>query len=140
MEPKTIQLVQESFEKVRPKALTTSETFYTKLFELDPKLKPLFHFENEEAMLTHANKLMRMLSSAVASLNNLEILTPMLETLGRRHVEYKVKSTDYDMFGTALIAALSEELKDDFTLSEEIAWSKVYQAIVKIMKQSIYQN
>jgi len=42
MEQKTIDLVQSSFEKVKPIADAAAGIFYSKLFEIDPKLKPLF--------------------------------------------------------------------------------------------------
>ena len=64
MESNTITLVQESFEKVKPIAPVAAEIFYSKLFELDPQLKPLFP-SGEDAMKTQGNKLMTMLGAAV---------------------------------------------------------------------------
>ena len=54
MESNTITLVQESFEKVKPIAPVAAEIFYSKLFELDPQLKPLFP-SGEDAMKTQGN-------------------------------------------------------------------------------------
>jgi len=40
--PNQITLVQDSFQLVAPIADTASELFYTRLFELDPSVRPLF--------------------------------------------------------------------------------------------------
>jgi len=55
MEQKTIDLVQGSFEKVKPIAETAAKIFYDKLFALDPALKPLFP-SGEDAMASQGNK------------------------------------------------------------------------------------
>lgn len=114
MEQKTISLVQDSFQKVKPIAATAAEIFYAKLFELDPALKPLFP-NSEDAMKVQGNKLMSMLASAVAGLSNLEALIPVLQDLGKRHIDYKVEASHYETVGAALIGTLEAGLGDDFT-------------------------
>lgn len=137
MEAKTISLVQESFEKVKPIASTAAEIFYKKLFELDPALKPLFP-SGDEAMATQGNKLMMMLSSAVAGLNNLEALVPILQNLGKRHVEYKVQPSHYDTVGAALLDTLAAGLGDDFTPEVKEAWASVYGTMATVMIDASY--
>jgi hemoglobin-like flavoprotein len=132
MEQKTIILVQESFEKVKPIAPTAAKIFYSKLFDLDPKLKSLFP-SSEEAMVEQGNKLMMMLSSAVAGLSNLEALVPILQNLGKRHVEYKVEPSHYDTVGTALLSTLAAGLGDDFTPEVRDAWADVYGTMSTVM-------
>ena len=137
MEQKTITLVQESFEKVKPIASTAAEIFYTKLFELDPALKPLFPSDTE-AMASQGNKLMTMLGSAVAGLNNLEMLVPVLENLGKKHVEYKVEPSHYNTVGAALLGTLSVGLGDDFTPDVKEAWATVYGTMSDVMIKASY--
>ena len=43
MTPEQIALVEESFQKVATIAEPAAELFYHNLFELDPRLKRLFH-------------------------------------------------------------------------------------------------
>ena len=138
MEQKTIDLVQSSFSKVAPIASTAAEIFYAKLFELDPKLKAIFPADNSEAMKSQGNKLMTMLSSAVAGLTNLERLVPVLEDLGKRHVEYKVEPTHYDTVGAALLATLEAGLGDDFTPEVKTAWTDTYGVMAGVMKGAAY--
>jgi len=137
MEQNTITLVQESFEKVKPIAATAAEIFYSKLFELDPKLKPLFP-NSDEAMAMQGNKLMTMLGSAVAGLNNLDMLVPVLQNLGKRHVEYKVESSHYETVGAALLQTLEAGLGDDFTPEVKEAWTTVYTTMSSVMIEASY--
>lgn len=137
MEQKTITLVQESFEKVKPIAPIAAKIFYTKLFELDPALKPLFP-SGDEAMVEQGNKLMMMLSSAVAGLSNLEMLVPVLQNLGKRHVEYKVKPSHYATVGSALLDTLATGLGDDFTPEVKEAWTSVYGTMATVMIDASY--
>jgi len=125
MEANTITLVQESFEKVKPIAPAAAEIFYSKLFELDPQLKPLFP-NGEDAMKTQGNKLMTMLGAAVAGLTNLDALIPVLKDLGKRHVAYKVEPSHYDTVGAALLGTLEAGLGDDFTPDVKEAWTSVW--------------
>jgi len=139
MEQKTITLVQESFEKVKPIAATAAEIFYTKLFELDPALKPLFPGDpKDEAMKAQGNKLMTMLGAAVAGLSNLPALIPVLEGLGKRHVEYKVEPSHYDTVGAALLDTLSVGLGDAFTEEVKEAWAGVYTTMANVMIEASY--
>ncbi len=139
MEQKTITLVQDSFEKVKPIAATAAEIFYAKLFELDPTLKALFP-NGEEAMKVQGNKLMTMLAAAVAGLSNLEALVPVLQNLGKRHVDYKVEPSHYNTVGAALLDTLKVGLGDDFTPEVKEAWAAVYGTMSSVMIDASYQT
>jgi len=138
MEQKTITLVQDSFEKVKPISETAAEIFYSKLFELDPALKPLFPTDKEGAMKEQGNKLMTMLAAAVAGLSNLDALIPVLKNLGQRHVEYKVEPSHYDTVGAALLGTLEAGLGDDFTPEVKDAWASVYGTMSSVMIDASY--
>lgn len=137
METQTVTLVQESFEKVKPIAPQAAEIFYTKLFELDPKLKPLFP-SDDAAMKNQGNKLMTMLGAAVAGLSNIEKLIPVLQDLGKRHVDYNVEASHYDTVGAALLATLEAGLGDDFTAEVKAAWAEVYGTMSTVMIEASY--
>ncbi|GGD03836.1 globin family protein [Hyunsoonleella pacifica] len=137
MEAKTVTLVQESFEKVKPIAPQAAEIFYAKLFELDPKLKPLFP-SSDDAMKTQGNKLMSMLAAAVAGLNNLDALVPVLQNLGKRHVDYNVEASHYHTVGAALLGTLEAGLGDEFTPEVKTAWTDVYGVMSNVMIEAAY--
>lgn len=137
MESTTVTLVQESFEKVKPIAPAAAEIFYSKLFELDPSLRPLFP-SSEEAMKTQGNKLMTMLAAAVAGLSNIDALVPVLQDLGKRHVAYKVEPSHYNTVGAALLGTLEAGLGDDFTPEVKEAWASVYGTMSTVMIEAAY--
>ena len=137
MEAKTVTLVQESFEKVKPIAPQAAEIFYTKLFELDPKLKPLFP-SSDDAMKSQGNKLMTMLAAAVAGLSNLDALVPVLKGLAKRHVDYNVEASHYDTVGAALLGTLEAGLGDEFTPEVKTAWTDVYGVMSNVMIEAAY--
>ena len=138
MEQKTVDLVQTSFKKVAPIASTAGEIFYTKLFELDPALKNIFPADDAEAMKGQGNKLMTMISSAVAGLSNLDKLVPILQDLGKKHVGYKVEPSHYETVGSALIGTLEAGLGDDFTADVKEAWIETYGVMASVMKTAAY--
>lgn len=135
---KTVELVQTSFEAVKPIAATAADIFYTKLFELDPNLKPLFPAADEDKMKEQGNKLMTMLSAAVAGLSNVEALIPVLQDLGKRHVAYRVEKSHYDTVGAALLGTLEAGLGDAFTPDVKQAWTDVYGVMASVMIEAAY--
>jgi len=135
---KTVELVQTSFAKVAPIAATAAEIFYTKLFEMDPNLKPLFPAANEDKMKEQGNKLMTMLGAAVNGLSDVEALIPVLQDLGKRHVDYKVEKSHYDTVGGALLGTLEAGLGDDFTPDVKQAWTDVYGVMAGVMIEAAY--
>jgi len=134
MTPMQKKLVQSSFAKVVPIAETAAELFYSKLFALDPSLKPLFKGDLKE----QGRKLMRMISMAVNGLDRLEALVPAVQDLGRRHVLYGVQPAHYDTVGEALLWTLERGLGPDFTPEVKEAWTVVYGILASVMKEAAY--
>lgn len=130
MTPEQKLLVQSTFKHVLPISDTAAALFYGRLFELDPTLKPLFTGD----MKAQGQKLMRMIGTAVAGLDRLNSIVPVVEDLGRRHVAYGVKDKDYDTVGAALLWTLEQGLQKDFTPAARDAWAAVYTLLADTMK------
>ena len=129
MTPKEIQLVQASFAKVAPVAEKAAETFYNRLFALDPSLRALFKGD----MAEQGKRLMAMLAVTVNGLNNIEDLVPAVQDLGRRHAGYGVKNEHYDTVGGTLLDTLGTALGDAFTPEIKAAWGTVYGVLSSTM-------
>ena len=136
MTPKQIELVQSSFAKVEPIAEQAAEIFYGKLFEADPKLKPLFKGDMKE----QGAKLMTMIATAVNGLNNLDKIVGAVQDLGKRHKGYGVTAEMYDTVGGALIDTLAAGLGDDFTDEVKEAWIETYTVLATTMKEAAYSK
>lgn len=124
-----ILLVKDSFRKVVPIADQAAALFYARLFELDPSFRPLFRGD----MSIQGRKLMTMLATAVASLEQSDRLLPVLRTLGARHVTYGVRDDHYATVGTALLWTLEKGLGSDYTREVREAWTKTYTFIAHTM-------
>jgi hemoglobin-like flavoprotein len=133
MTPNQIKLVQESWAKVVPIADTAAGLFYDKLFELDPALKGLFvSFTVQQQQ----KKLIAMLGSAVAGLNNIDALVPVVQALGERHGGYGVIASDYNTVAGALLWTLEQGLGDAWNRELKDAWTAVYVVLSGAMIQA----
>lgn len=124
-----INLVQASFDEVRPNALATAEIFYQRLFTLDPSLRTLFKGD----MVHQSRMLMAMLGAAVNGLTNLDALVPAVRQLGARHVNYGVQDEHYATVGSALLWTLGRGLGEKFTPAVRDAWAAAYSLLSSVM-------
>jgi len=130
MKQTDIVLVQASWQKVAAIAPLAAELFYQNLFFADPSLQHLF----KGNMAEQGRKLMQMIGVAVGKLDNLDVLIPVLQNLGRRHADYGVQDSHYYTVGSALLATLAQGLGDDFTPAVNAAWSAAYTLMADVMK------
>ncbi|MEI2578121.1 adenylate/guanylate cyclase domain-containing protein [Scytonema sp. PRP1] len=128
-----VELVQSSFEKVKPIADKAAELFYQRLFELNPSLRHLFKGD----MKQQQRKLMDMLALAVEGLRQPEQIIPAVQDLGRRHGGYGVKDEFYDTLGQALLWTLAQGLGVEFTTPVREAWQEAYTFLSEIMKEAV---
>ncbi len=122
-------LVQDSWSKVVPIADKAAELFYAKLFELDPAVKPLFKGDMKE----QGEKLMKTITLAVKSLDDLPSVVPALQSLGKKHKDYGVVPAHYETVAVALLDTLGKGLGDAFTPETKDAWVTVYTVLSTTM-------
>jgi hemoglobin-like flavoprotein len=132
MTPEQKQLVQTTFAKVAPMAEAAAAMFYARLFELDPRLRPLFRGD----MTEQGRKLMRMIGMAVNGLDRLDELVPAVRQLGIRHAGYGVTDDHYGTVAAALLWTLERGLGADYTPAVEEAWTTVYAVLATTMKDA----
>jgi hemoglobin-like flavoprotein len=132
MQLSQIALVQESWEKINPIRAAAAEMFYAKLFELDPSLRTFFHDNPTE----QGDQFMKMVATAVATLNKPDELLPVLQALGTRHARYGVKDNHYDTMALALFDTLHKGLGTAFTNDIQLAWKVVFSVIATTMKNA----
>ena len=132
MNPRQIELVQATWRQVQPVAGDAAALFYTRLFDLDPSLKPLFRGDMKE----QGRKLMSMIGFAVNGLSRLDSLRPGLQALGQRHAGYGVRDEHYDTVAAALIWTLERGLGAAFDREVKAAWVAAYGALSSVMKDA----
>lgn len=136
MNPEIVRLVQQSWGQVLPIAPQAAALFYKNLFELDPALKSLFKGDME----AQGTRLMQMIDVAVSKLDKLDVLIPVLQGLGTRHVGYGVQPQHYDTVAAALLKTLEQGLGDAFTPQVRSAWEAVYSAMANVMIEARTYN
>jgi hemoglobin-like flavoprotein len=126
------KLVRASIHRAERMAEVVGLNFYQRLFELDPKLRPLFQHNIQE----QSKKLMATLKMVVDGLDYSQELVASIRSLGRRHVQYGVKEQHYDTVGEALLWALEKGLGGEFPPEARKAWLTVYNWLAATMKEA----
>ncbi|NQE32933.1 globin domain-containing protein [Microcoleus asticus] len=125
-----VELLEQSFEKIKPRADEFAASFYEKLFTDHPELKPLFAKTDMEKQ---QKKLISALVLVVENLRSPEALGPVLNALGGRHIGYGVIPKYYGPVGEALLSAFEQSLQQDWTTEVKLAWTDAYKAITALM-------
>lgn len=129
MNTKQIELVQASFEMVRPIADQAAETFYQRLFEIAPQYRSMFKHDLKK----QGAMLMSTLGLAVGSLKNLDAILPAVRSLGQRHAGYGVTAEHYQPVAEAFLWTLQSYLGEDFTPELKDAWVEAYMTLAGVM-------
>lgn len=132
-----IELIQASFAKVVPIKEAAAEIFYADLFETAPHVVPYF---SKTDLKEQGAKLMATLGVVVNGLRDLDKIVPVAQDLAVRHVDYGVKSEDYDFVGASLLRTLEKGLGDDFSADVQAAWAEAYGVLSSVMKQAAYED
>ena len=125
-----VELLEQSFEKVKPRADEFAASFYDNLFQAHPEVKPLF---TKTDMKNQEKKLLSSLVLVVENLRNPEALEPVLKALGARHVGYGAIPKYYGSVGEALLVTFEQYLQQDWTPEVKKAWLDAFKAITALM-------
>lgn len=132
MTPEQVRLVQSTFAQVEPIAETAADLFYTRLFELDPSLRPMFTGD----MTEQGQKLMRMIGIVVNNLTRLETILTAITRLGQKHTTYGVRAQHYDTVAVALLWTLEKGLGGSWNAEVQEAWTVAYTTLAGVMKDA----
>jgi hemoglobin-like flavoprotein len=131
-----VALVQSSFQSVQPILEPAAMSFYDRLFELDPSLRPMFRSSRED----QARKLAQALAVVVAAIDRPETIRGAIESLGRPHAAYGVRDDHYSTVGSALLWTLEQGLDDAFTHAVRDAWAAAYGWLAWTMRRAAATN
>lgn len=125
-----VELLEESFEKIKPQANEFVDSFYENLFTAAPEAKPLFAHTNMEVQ---KQKLLASLILVIENLKTPDVINNSLKGLGARHVQYGALPEHYPLVGSALLTTFEQYLKNDWTPEVKNAWIDAYGVIAEIM-------
>src|SRR6266446_5761025 len=124
-----IDLVRGSFDLIWAVAARTADSFYGRLFEIAPEVKPLFRRDMDE----QKRKFKSTLAVIVSSLDDSGKLIMLTNTLARQHGEFGVRVAHYEVVGKALLWSLEQGLGPNWTPSLAASWSKAYGLVSNFM-------
>ena len=125
-----VELLEKSFEEIKPQANEFVDSFYQNLFTTYPEAQPLFAHSN---MTTQKKKLLDSLVLVVENLKNPDVLGNSLKGLGARHVKYGALPEHYPLVGNSLLMTFEQYLQKKWTPEVKQAWTEAYGAITEIM-------
>ena len=125
-----VEILEQSFDKVKPRAHEFAASFYENLFQLYPEVQPLF--ANTD-MGNQEKKLLNSLVLVVENLRNPDALEPVLKALGARHISYGAIPKYYGPVGEALLMTFEQYLQEDWTPEVKKAWLDAFTAITSLM-------
>ncbi|NXC88166.1 NGB protein, partial [Cercotrichas coryphoeus] len=139
-------LIRESWRRVSGSPVQHGLVLFTRLFDLDPDLLPLFQYNCKQfaspqeclsapEFLDHIRKVMLVIDAAVSHLENLPCLEEYLCNLGKKHQAVGVKVESFSTVGESLLYMLEKCLGAAFSPEVQEAWSKLYSAVVKAMQR-----
>lgn len=106
------------------------DTFYTRLFEVAPSVRPLF----KGSLKVQGRALLKMVDTAVHLLDKPESLLPALDALARRHIAYGTQVPHYSVVGEVLLHTLSTCLgEEEWTPAVQHAWLVIYSVMMSVM-------
>ncbi len=124
-------LVRESWALVAPIAPRAGSLFATRLFELDPALRPVFaHMSDAE----RSRKLLFVLALIVSSVDGLDADGTAMQAVRRRHAAYGARDAQYDTVGAAFLWALDHALGPALGAEAREAWAAAYAALAGAMR------
>ncbi|MGF1536110.1 MAG: globin family protein, partial [Elainellaceae cyanobacterium] len=125
-----VELLEQSFEKVKPHANDFAARFYENLFADYPAAQPLFA---QTDVSEQSKKLLASLVFVVENLRQPGELTGPLKGLGARHVKYGALPEHYPLVGNTLLKTFEQYLGSDWTPETKQAWVEAYGVITEVM-------
>ncbi len=129
MTPEDIEKLQYSFGTMVPQKDKIAETFYNRLFEVAPGVRPLF----KGPIDVQGHKLVMALKQIIMSLKSPKELTDFLTNLSERHVGYGAVAAHYPVVGEVLLWTFGEVLGDEFTPELQELWGGAYGVVSDAM-------
>ena len=117
-----------------PVADEAAETFYRRLFDVAPTVRPLFRRD----MTEQRRKLMASLGVVVRGLSDLPSVLPTASALAKRHGDYGVTPEHYPVVGEALLWTLARALGPRWTPEVAAAWAAAYTTLSDFMIETAY--
>ena len=127
IDPARLDLVRDSFRRIRGNLQPPSAMFYDALFLHAPGLRGLFRDDLEGQGM----RFMTTLAVIVDDLDRPEALERQLSAIGRSHAALGVRPAHFAPMEEALIDTLRAQLGDSLDADTEAAWRDAYGEVAR---------
>lgn len=129
-----VALLRETFERAKKEnggATALGMSFYARLFEKYPAVRPLFSTPPQE----QHKKLIASIASIVGAVEKPDLLLPFLHAMGIRHLKYRTENSHYAAVSENLVAVLSDHLSKEGEWTDEMrtTWEAALKTVSEIM-------
>lgn len=121
-----VETLEESYDIIAPKIPEIVDRMYSRLFELAPRVVPIFAGRD-------ASKQVRTVHVLRDSFDDLSSLVPELEALGERHATWGVQQQDYAIMGPILLESMAASADPYWRSEYTAAWAALFQTVEDIM-------
>lgn len=137
--------IKKTWKIVSGDIIGIGSKIFLKIFTIKPAIKQIFPFRDVsgDALLrntqfrSHASRFMQAIGASVDNIYELNTtMAPLLFSLGQQHGLYKGFNDEYfDVFSTAIIQVLEQELGTKFTSEVSSAWSNILEFIIGKLRE-----
>jgi len=129
-------LVKQSIDQIGDDIDELSRIFYRELFQINIHLESVF-----SGNIIFLNRKFSNLLGTLKNVKHLEKIQDSIYKMGERHLhQYGAQLSHFPDIKKALLLALQEFLKDDFSDALRNAWSDVFDEVAEIMQQAMKQT
>jgi len=125
-----LEIINSTFEAIKPSGEAFVEDFYNLLFERYPSVKGMF---SDMKMASHAPKMLGALSLVVNSFNDGSFPLEALQELGGRHESYGATKDLYGPVAETMLDVLAEYAGEAWNDDVKAAWSGVLGLVADAM-------
>nr|WP_239088296.1 globin domain-containing protein [Planosporangium mesophilum] len=109
--------------------------FYATLFITNPELRAMFPM----SMAGQRDRLVSALGTIVSNVDNIEVVVPYVEALGRDHRRFDARPEHYPPVGEALLATLAHFLGEAWTPELAAEWTAAFGLVARAMVDAAEQ-
>lgn len=128
---KTIDIVKATVPVLKERGEDITKVFYKNMLGENPDIRAMFDPEKQKDGSQPKALAMTVLAAA-QNIENLAVLAPAVQKIGKVHVDLNVKPEHYPIVGKYLLGAIKEVLGDMATDDIINAWAEAYGVIADI--------
>lgn len=117
---------------LRENGVVLTKHFYNRMLTNHPELRNIFNLGNQNNEKQQTALAMAVLAYA-ENIANPDVLKPVIDMIGHKHISLNIKPEHYSIVGENLIAAISEVLQEAATDDIIDAWTIAYKQLADLM-------